>query len=156
LARSHDSLAQAGFEYGGARHTLDSYDPATGRAEFAEIQLGGFPYHKFTLEFLGLVTELGRFLADYAPREVAEAVQAANARHPYWFVARGEEGDGEGTLHPLYDGINLFQAKALILNEPRQELEKRLDVPAFPVGDLFYIHNLAATLEAEPMGRKKP
>ena len=67
---------------------------------------------------------------------------------PFWFVGMTEQAIGENAVQPLYDVNALFQAKALILQEPRGELVKYLDVPAFARGDLFYIHNLAALLEA--------
>jgi hypothetical protein len=54
---------------------------------------------------------------------------------------------GEGVLRPLYDTIALFQAKAKILGKERAELEKYLDVPAYAVGDLFYIQKLTSLLE---------
>jgi hypothetical protein len=46
----------------------------------------------------------------------------------------------------------MFQAKAWILKEPRDELVKYLDVPGFPRGDLFYIQNLVAAIEADAVG----
>ncbi len=54
---------------------------------------------------------------------------------------------GEGGMSLLYNYYALFQAKAFVLQESRQELSKYLDVPAFTVGDLFYIQNLVALLE---------
>jgi hypothetical protein len=68
---------------------------------------------------------------------------------PYWFNAAFEGTMGEGNLEHLYD-LWMFQAKALILKQPAEELDKYLDVPVFARGDLFYILNLVATLEAEP------
>ncbi len=67
---------------------------------------------------------------------------------PYWFVAKAEEGHGENTFNALFDYHCLFQAKAMILEEPYEELVKYLDVPAFYRGDLYYIDNLCAALEA--------
>jgi hypothetical protein len=51
-------------------------------------------------------------------------------------------------VNHLYDTDAIFQAKAMILQQPRRELAKYLDVPAFPVGDLFYIQKLISTIEA--------
>jgi len=56
---------------------------------------------------------------------------------------------GEGNLQHLYDAHALFQAKALVLKQPRDELDKYLDVPAFARGDLFYLPNLIETIEAD-------
>lgn len=41
----------------------------------------------------------------------------------------------------------------MILREPYEELVKYLDVPAFYRGDLYYIDNLCAVLEAVPQAR---
>jgi hypothetical protein len=45
-------------------------------------------------------------------------------------------------LYNLSTITRLFPGKALILKEPRHELVKYLDVPAFERGDLFYIRTL--------------
>ena len=97
--------------------------------------------------FIYLTPDLG----DYLRRNALSKVQAALDEYyhytPYWFVARYEDTIQEGIFAPLYD-TNLLQAKALILKEPREELVKYLDVPVFARGDLFYIQNLVAAIEA--------
>jgi hypothetical protein len=79
-------------------------------------------------------------------------VQAAVAEYsriaPYWFVSAYEDTVGEAVIEPLYDLDALFQARALILNDSASNLVKYLDVPAFQQGDLFYIQNLVAVLNA--------
>ena len=50
----------------------------------------------------------------------------------------------------LYSYNSLLSAKALILDEPRDEIAKYLDAPALARGDLFYIQNLVLALEATP------
>ncbi|MGD8753775.1 MAG: PQQ-binding-like beta-propeller repeat protein [Anaerolineales bacterium] len=100
--------------------------------------------------FIFLVSELAQYLRDHAIAEVQEAVDEYEALVPYWFVSNFEDGFAEsGSVH-LYDRYALFQAKALILQEPRDELSKYLDVPGMAVGDLYYIQNLVAWLEASP------
>lgn len=98
--------------------------------------------------FIYLTPELGDYLRANALSKVQAALSEYDHNTPYWFVARYEDTIFEGIFAPLYD-LNLFQAKALILKEPREELVKYLDVPAFPVGDLFYIQNLVAAIEAD-------
>jgi hypothetical protein len=61
---------------------------------------------------------------------------------------------GEGIVNPLFDSSALFDARAMILSEPREALVKVLDVPAFERGDLFYIHRLISALEAPPLFEK--
>lgn len=79
---------------------------------------------------------------------VREACREYSEIHPHWFVAKSEAGYQESTFCPLWDYHCLFQAKAKILQEPYEELVKYLDVPAFYRGDLYYIDNLCAVLEA--------
>jgi outer membrane protein assembly factor BamB len=92
-------------------------------------------------------------LADYMESRILNAVNTAVVEYeyvaPYWFVSKIDVSYGEGTFQPLYDYPALFQAKAYILNQPYAELVKWLDVPAFYKGDLFYIQNLVAALQAE-------
>jgi hypothetical protein len=160
LTKNAASLAEAGYDFGGYGYAVDSYDPGKGDIDFQitaigaarqEIvpwsSMGGYP---FTIDFVNLTPESGRFLRDYAGRQAAEAVADHADRAPYWFVAWAEEFINEGTIVPLYDVPALFQARAMILQQPRAELEKYLDVPGFAVGDLFYVQNLCATLEARP------
>lgn len=99
--------------------------------------------------FMFLVPELATYLRANALDKVKEACRHYNDEVlPYWFVAKAEQGDGENTFSVLFDYHAMFQAKAMILKEPYAELVKHLDVPAFWRGDLYYIDNLCAALEA--------
>lgn len=100
--------------------------------------------------FLFLTPELATYLRQHALPQLQEAIAEYSWVAPYWFVARYEASLSEGVQRHLYDIPALFQAKALILQEPQAELSKYLDVPAFAVGDLFYIQNLVAALNATP------
>ena len=95
-----------------------------------------------------LTPELGEYLNQQINTQVQEAVEEYEYVAPYWFVSKFDVSYGEGTFQHLYDSPALFQAKALILKQPYNELIKWLDVPAFYRGDLFYIQNLVAALEA--------
>ena len=98
--------------------------------------------------FMYLVPELATFLRENAAPKVQAAVEEFERDLPYWFASKIEATYGEGSTNHLYDTNALFQARALILQQPRSELVKYLDVPAFQVGDLFYIQNLISTIEA--------
>jgi hypothetical protein len=100
--------------------------------------------------FMFLVPELGRYLHDHALERVRAAVAEYSNVAPYWFVAGFEATHGEGAVQHLFDYHALFLARAYILQEPRALLTKYLDVPGFQVGDLFYIQNLVAAIEAPP------
>lgn len=99
--------------------------------------------------FVYLTPELGDYLRRHALSKVQAAVAEYEQVAPYWFVSRYTASIGESTLQNLYDYPALFQAKAYILGQPQAELSKYIDVPAFARGDLFYIQNLVAALEAD-------
>jgi hypothetical protein len=98
--------------------------------------------------FMYLVPELANYLHENALSDVQQAIDEYMYIAPYWFVSKFEASLREGVMQPLYDYHALFQAKALILQESREELTRYLDVPAFAVGDLFYIQNLITAIEA--------
>jgi hypothetical protein len=98
--------------------------------------------------FLYLTPELGQYLHDHALAKVQAAVAEYEQVAPYWFVASFGSTFGEGTTSSLYDYHGLFQAKALILKQPRADLSIYLDVPAVAVGDIYYLDNLIAIIEA--------
>ena len=113
---------------------------------------GGTRYHKKTLSisinFLMMVPELGQYLHDHALSKVQDAVSEYEYVAPYWFVSRYESTINEGVASALYNYAGLFKAKAFILEENRDELTHYLDVPGFAIGDLFYIQNIVASIEA--------
>jgi hypothetical protein len=98
--------------------------------------------------FIFLVPELGEYLNTNIRQKVQEAVSEYEYIAPYWFVSRYESVIGEGVISPPYNYASIFQAKAYILKESPEELAKYLDIPGFARGDLFYIQNLVAILDA--------
>lgn len=98
--------------------------------------------------FMFLTPELGDQLNANIYSKVQTAVNEYNFVAPYWFVSKFDNSVYEGTHQHLYDYPAVFQAKAYILKEPYDELVKWLDVPAFYRGDLFYIQNVVAALDA--------
>lgn len=98
--------------------------------------------------FIFLTPELGAYLRANALNKVQTAINEYNNVGPYWFVSRYNGSIAESAMQNLYDYPAMFQAKAYILNEPRDQLTKYLDAPAFERGDLFYIQNLIAAIEA--------
>jgi hypothetical protein len=92
--------------------------------------------------FMYLVPELADYLRQNALPQVEMAVGEYERELPYWFVSKVEAAFGESAINHPYDSIALFQAKALILNQSRSELVKYLDIPAFSVGDLYFIQKL--------------
>jgi hypothetical protein len=98
--------------------------------------------------FMHLVPELADYLRQNALEKVQDAVERYTRMAPYWMVGHNEEVQHENGITPLYQTHALFQAKAQILQASRDELAKVLDTPLVPAGDLFYLQNLLATLEA--------
>jgi outer membrane protein assembly factor BamB len=98
--------------------------------------------------FMFLVPELADYLRQNALPKVQDAVERYTRMAPYWMAGHNEEVQHENGITPLHQTHALFQAKAQILKASHEELAKLLDTPTAPVGDLYYIENLVATLEA--------
>ncbi|MBN1263023.1 MAG: PQQ-binding-like beta-propeller repeat protein [Candidatus Pacebacteria bacterium] len=98
--------------------------------------------------FMFMVPELADYMNQHILGKVNEAVDEYNYYIPGWFVSKYDSTFEEGMIQYLYDYPALFQAKAYILKQSREELSKYLDVPAFERGDLFYIQNLIAAIKA--------
>lgn len=97
--------------------------------------------------FMYLTPELADYLKVYAYQQVKDGIEALIRVNPLWFVSKSETAFGEGVNNQMYDYNAIFQAKALILGEPAEDLGRYLDVPGFEVGDLFYIQNLISLIE---------
>jgi outer membrane protein assembly factor BamB len=98
--------------------------------------------------FMFLVPELADYLRQHALPKVQEAVEHCTHMAPYWMAGHNEEIQHENGLTPYQQTHALFQAKAQLLRATREELAGFLDAPLVPAGDLYYIENLIATLEA--------
>ncbi|MCA9962105.1 MAG: PQQ-like beta-propeller repeat protein [Anaerolineales bacterium] len=96
--------------------------------------------------FMFMVPELAAHLRTHKLNAVQTAVSDYETLAPNWFVTLNTDGFAENAVNTLYDTYGLFLAKALILGESGAELERYLDVPAFPVGDLYYVQKLVWTL----------
>ncbi|HXK62469.1 MAG TPA: hypothetical protein PLP42_21490 [Acidobacteriota bacterium] len=122
--------------------------------ELRQTEAGGFLY---------LVPEVAEELRSrLTPAQLSQirdlAEQYGSYAVPYWFVAGMDEVDRlgpreasqleEGSTSLYYDYWSLFNAKALLFQESRNELERYLDVPSVWRGDLFYILNVVNTLKA--------
>lgn len=113
------------------------------------------PHRRFlniARNFMYLSPEVGSDLRSQLLTTTRTALTEYDRIAPYWFATRYEAAQDEGIISPLYNVQALFQAKAWILNDTREELYKYLDAPAFPRGDLFYIQNLVALIEAPSDG----
>lgn len=114
--------------------------------ELSSYQAGGFIY---------LTRELGDYLNTQNPTLVNNFINSYQKLAPYQMVARASEQDriadtsfGEGSYSNYYNYWSFFLAKAYAAKATRAELESYLDIPAVWRGDLFYIQNLIATIQA--------
>lgn len=102
--------------------------------------------------FVNMVPELADYLRINSLSKVSDFINIFNKVAPSWFVSRYDATIGEGAIHLPLDSFAQFQARAYILKQPYEELAKYLDVPAFETGDLYYLQNLIAALEAPYSG----
>jgi hypothetical protein len=103
--------------------------------------------------FAYMTPELAGYLVTHAQspdpgRDILAILQRYADMAPYWMVAHNGETQGEFAIMPYQQTHSLFQALAMIKAASREELARYLDTPIVPVGDLYYIDNLVATLEA--------
>ncbi len=100
--------------------------------------------------YLYLTPELGDYLNQHALPEVTASLAEINRDVPYWMAAHFDQTYAEGVSQPIYDAWAVFLARAWILKEPYEKLAAYLDAPAFLRGDLAYLQNLTALLDAAP------
>ncbi len=103
--------------------------------------------------FAYMTPELGDYLRTNArstdtDKDILAILQKYQAIAPYWMAAHNGETQGESAIQPYQQTHSLFQALSLVKHASRDELIKYLDSPIVPVGDLYYIDNLVAILEA--------
>ncbi|MFQ5435542.1 MAG: PQQ-binding-like beta-propeller repeat protein, partial [Anaerolineae bacterium] len=118
-------------------------------------QSGARPYCRslnISSNFLFMVPELANYLKTNALNKVQTAVNEYETLAPYWFVTLFEGGYAENVHASLFDTMGLFTAKSWILDVSGDEMEKYLDVPAFAVGDLYYIQKLVMAIENQAYG----
>lgn len=100
-------------------------------------------------DFIFLVPEVAAYIRTKVPlTKLMRAIAERERLAPLWFVTFAQEGLQENVVVTLYDSYGLFIAKALLQQLSAAELEQYLDIPAFPVGDLYQIEKLALTLSA--------
>jgi hypothetical protein len=101
-----------------------------------------------TRNFLYMTPALGQAMRSSAQ---APAIQAALNEYEYvcpqWFIARDSNTFQEGSAHHIFDSHALFLTKVYAAAQPQAELSKWIDVP-WMLGDLYYMQNLAAAIEA--------
>lgn len=132
-------------------NTLMSQRASTFTADLVNPDTSAGSNYYYTLRhaynFMYLTPELGDYLNQHAKAKVQTAVDSYTANAPLWLETFNHEVHGENITTPYQQTHALFQAKALILKESYEELAKNLDAPMM-LGDLYYLDNLIAVLEA--------
>lgn len=97
-----------------------------------------------------MVPELARFLKDHLREETAAYVRHVENYQPDWFLSYGDSvyGSEHGDFDPPEDPMQIFAAKAWILDEPPERLRMYRDIPWVPRGDYYYISKLCETILA--------
>lgn len=103
--------------------------------------------------FAYMVPELADYLQTNAATASADLVQEYRDIAPYWMMAHNGETQAESAIQPYQQTYSLFQARAQVEGASFEELVKNLDTPIVPTGDLYYIDNVVATLEAGAGGQ---
>ena len=111
--------------YGSLFHEVSFLDLTPG---FANILAG-----------LGLGEDTGRFLEFFESVQPAWHAKLSDTMH----FCNGEPGYMQPT-----DAYQFFMAHAWLAGTPPEELERYVDVPWTPMGDLYYVHKLAETIKA--------
>lgn len=113
-------------------------------------EIGSFWHDHAVVAWADLTPNLARFLADTAPAEQKNYLACIEEGLPTWHVTKAENAHATGEdayFSPLMSWP-VFQAKALIFREPAATLARYVDIP-YGRGDLYYLQNLVAALEAE-------
>lgn len=101
------------------------------------------------LPFQDMVPELGRFMADRLRPESEAYCRRVAENLPHWYLAYSEAilGAEIGFNLPA-DAYGQFLARAWILKEKPETLERYVDVPWVQTGDLFTLDKLVETAAA--------
>ena len=116
---------------------------------YTTVQFGyGRNFLNISRNFIFLTPETANDLQRSRLADVQRAYNEYNTVGSYWFVSRFNAANAESGFQNLYDSPAIFSVKAWVFDEPRSELYKYLDAPAFERGDMFYIQNLIMVIEA--------
>lgn len=113
-------------------------------------EIGNFWHDHAILAWADLTPPLARFLAETTMPELRNYLACIEEGLPTWYVTRAENlhAIGEDAYHSPYMSWPIFQAKAMIFREPAASLARYVDLP-YGRGDLYFIQNIAAALEAD-------
>ncbi len=113
-------------------------------------EIGNFWHDHSVWAWAELTPALAAFLRDATMPEQRNYLAGIEAGLPTWFVAKAENlhAIGEDAYFSPLVSWPVFQARALIFREPRAKVARFVDLP-YGRGDLYYLQNLVAALDAE-------
>ncbi len=113
-------------------------------------EIGNFWHDHAILAWADLTPPLAKFLAETAMAEQKNYLTCVEEGLPTWYVAKAENlhATGEDAYFSPLMSWPVFQARAMIFRESAASLARYVDLP-YGRGDLYYLQNLAAAIEAE-------
>lgn len=113
-------------------------------------EIGNFWHDHSIWAFVDLTPPLAKFLQDATSPELKNYLACIDEGLPTWYVTRAENlhAIGEDAYFSPYMAWPIFQARAMIYHEPAASLAKYVDLP-YAKGDLYYLQDLIAVLEAD-------
>jgi hypothetical protein len=144
LAGAVELLAQQSSVEEMNRRARIRYDANT------KTQGGRAMFRPLLYPVVNITPESARFLAERHKDDIRRETEQMMRRWPLWYVPLPPHGDplfGEGCSMAPDIRPNILLSRAMVLEDPLEELMRDLDIPALPVGDLFYIQTLTALIE---------
>lgn len=101
------------------------------------------------LPWRDMTPELGRFLAEHLRPEMEAYAARVVENQPHWYITYAEAIlSSEISFNLPCDAYGQFMTRAWVLREKPETLQRYVDVPWLPAGDLYYIHKVAETVKA--------
>jgi hypothetical protein len=112
----------------------------------------GYAYAPYRLRSLAFtVPETGRYLRDHVRDGIQRYLDDLSKIHGTWYTALADNHHYRNVEYCFMTpncSHQLFMAHAWVAGTPAGELERYIDEPWTPLGDLYYMHKLAETIKA--------
>jgi hypothetical protein len=137
-------------QHGPIAHASNSRESGAYQATTRRGAYGGLPCYE--IAFIDMAPEFARLLGGLGfAEDAARFLTFFEKVQPTWFAAFTDclhrSGSELAYMFP-HDAHQLFMAHAWLAGTPPEKLERYIDQPWTPVGDLYYTHKLAETVKA--------
>ncbi len=133
------------FMHANVSKELSQYNYSNSRGEYCSHTV-------YEVAFQDLSPEFARIMAHFElSADAQRLLDFFEEVHSTWFVRHADDlhvGRSEQVYTYPTDSHELFMAHAWLAGTPPERLERYIDVPWTPLGDLFYMHKLAETIKA--------